>query len=296
MISVIKNDRLVPFSRGIMAKSITGTGVSIEEAYEIVSLIRDRLKSEGIDQISAIKLKKLISKELLTRGKKNEERYYRVRNRIKYLSSPLYILIGGGAGVGKSTISAEIGHRLGLDRVIGTDTIREIMRAIISPELIPTLHESTFIAGDKLRMPYITNKLIYAFEKQVDLISEGLVAVMKRGKKEGLSMVLNGIHIVPGYIESFLKEKPPYLFQYVLDVPDIEQHTKHFYARSQGSARSVSHYTDNIDRIREIHAYILEMAKRQGVMIVKNVDFDKCLRTILEDIITTLEKEIADEK
>ena len=63
------------------------------------------------------------------------------------LDVPLVILIGGATGVGKSTIATQLAARLGIVRVVATDAIREVMRSMLSPELMPTLHTSSFHAG-----------------------------------------------------------------------------------------------------------------------------------------------------
>ena len=289
---VIKDGKRFPFSKGILARSISSSGITVEEAYEIVRKIRSELEKEGVEEIRSDELKEHVSRELKNRGYNLEERYYRVRRKIKYLDKPLFILIGGGPGVGKSTLSAEIGHRLGIGRVIGSDTVREIMRSIISPELIPTLHESTFKACDALRTPYVDNKLIYAFEQQVSLVSQGMISVMKRGKKEGLNIVLNGVHIVPGFIENNIDTSGCHVFQYILDVPDIDQHKQHFYSREEGSKRDPERYIEMMERIRNIQDFVLDMADRYEVPIIKNKQYEETLRIILDDVIDRLEKEM----
>ncbi len=290
MIHVTKGNKHFPFSKGIMARSIFSSGLSVEEAYEIVQNIMDRLEEGVIKEIPSSELKRMISEVLLNRGHKTVERHYRVRSEIKYFETPIFILIGGGPGVGKSTLSSEVGHRLGINRVIGSDTIREIIRSIISQELIPTLHTSTFMACDKLKTPFVNNKLIYAFEQQVNLVSGGINSVMKRGMKEGLNMVINGVHIVPGFID-IDENECHHLYQYVLDVPDMEQHISHFYSREEGSMRSPHRYINNIDRIRGLQDYILDMADKNDVKILENVSFEKTLDTILDDVITGIEEE-----
>ena len=66
---------------------------------------------------------------------------------------PLVILIGGATGVGKSTIATQLAARLGIVRVVATDAIREVMRSMFSPELMPSLHTSSFQADAALREP-----------------------------------------------------------------------------------------------------------------------------------------------
>ena len=53
--------------------------------------------------------------------------------RCERLDVPVVILIGGATGVGKSTIATQLAARLGIVRVVATDAIREVMRAMLSP-------------------------------------------------------------------------------------------------------------------------------------------------------------------
>ncbi len=63
------------------------------------------------------------------------------------------MLIGGATGVGKSTIATQLAARLGVVRVVASDAIREVMRAMFSRELMPSLHTSSFDADAALREP-----------------------------------------------------------------------------------------------------------------------------------------------
>lgn len=292
MIYVKKGEQKFPFSRGILARSISRSGLSISDSYEIVREIKSELREGNVKEIRSEELKDIVCRKLLEKGRREEERYYRVRREIKYLDEPIFVLVGGGPGVGKSSVSIEIGHRLGISRVIGTDTIREIMRAILPENLIPTLHASTFLAKNKLRAPGVSNRLIHAFEEQTRLVCEGISAVMRRGQREGLSMILDGVHMVPGFVEDSLDTDPKYFFRYVIDVRDREQHIQHFYAREESSRRSPKRYVNEIEDIREIQGYILGMAEREGVKIIENKSYEETLEIILEDIMNRLEEEV----
>jgi 2-phosphoglycerate kinase len=286
---VVNDGKRYPFSKGILAKSLYQTGVPLEEAYDIVRDILDSIPDEA-GEITSKDLKKHASEELIERGWKEEERYYRLRDALAELNSPVFILLGGGSGVGKTTLATEVGRRLGIDRIVGTDTVREIMRGILSPELVPTLHESTYNAMDRLKTPYITDKLIYAFSQQVSLVNKGIGSVIDRGIKEGLDMIVDGVHIVPGYLESVLSEIPDYMFQYVIDVPDPETHRRHFYSREKDSLRDPERYLDNFDRINRIHEYILDVARKRNVKVLENSDLTLAIDTIISDTITRIEQ------
>lgn len=289
MITVVKNDDEYPFSKGIMARSITKAGLSVDTAYEIVNKIRKDLNDKDIDRISSDELVELVSDELIEREKVLEDKYYRLHRSIRKTEKPVFILIGGSSGVGKSTIALALGHRLGINRVIGTDTIREIMRTILSPELEPTLYNSSFEEGN-IQTAFVNNKLIYGFEQQVRLISEGVKSVLRRGIKEGLTVIVNGVHIVPGFIaESEEFQDKCHIFQYILDVPDINAHIQNFYTREEGSHRDPKRYSDQIVNIRNIQNYINKQAQERNVKIIQNRDFMETIQTILNDISNTIQ-------
>lgn len=290
MIKVVKQDKKYPFSRGILARALTRAGLSIEGSYEIVEKIKKELKDKEQTEIKSEVLVKKVSEELLQRNRVVEEKYFRVRRQIKYLDSSVFIMIGGSSGVGKSTISSAIGHKLGINRVIGTDTIREIMRSMLSEDLIPALHKSSFYAGESLKTTYVTNKLIYGFLQQVGIVTEGIKSVMMRGVKEGLNMVINGVHVVPGFIENTAKNQNNILFKYILDVPDVDSHIRNFYNREEESLRDPNRYISKIKSIRKIQEYLNKTAKKQEVEVIKNKNYNETIKFILNDIIKRIDK------
>lgn len=293
MVKVKKEDKQFPFSEGILAKSVAGAGLPVSEAYKVAHQIHEELENREVPAVAVDEIRKRVSAKLVHWGWENEERFYRVRRHIKYLEKPLFILVGGATGVGKSSVAAELGHRLGINRVIGTDTIREIMRSIISHNLIPTLHESSFEAEESTNMPSFEREFIFAFEEQARVVMEGVTAVMRRAVKEGLHMVLNGVHIVPGFLLERMPSPPHHMFQYVLSVPDQKQHTMFFYEREKGTRRAPHRYVKKIDRIRQLQQYISDAAEKSDIPVIENVEFEKTLRLILEDVIAGLSQEVS---
>src|SRR5206468_1425480 len=123
---------------------------------------------------------------------------------IETLDVPLVILIGGATGVGKSTIATQLAARLGIVRIVATDAIREVMRAMLSSELMPTLHVSSFQADEALREPptKTADALTLGFREQTAAVSVGINALIERAAAEGTSIVIEGAHIVPGFFET----------------------------------------------------------------------------------------------
>ncbi len=281
----------IPFSRGILTKSLTRSGVGVEEAYTLAEEIENEMSTSGLDEIQADELMNHIYKKLRSRGLYKAATNYRVWRNVRKLKVPIIILIGGATGVGKSTVSTEIAFRLGINYTIGTDTIREVMRRMVSPELLPALTVSSFDAEESIVLPSVMiDKALYAFERQVSHVAVGIDAVLERARKESINMIIDGVHIVPGYYE--LEWKDAILFHFVLYVEDLEQHKAHFYARALGSQRSADRYVQSMDRIRRIQDFILERAKAYGIPIIENSNLEETTERILEIITDRLKEEL----
>ena len=118
-------------------------------------------------------------------------------------SKGLILLIGGTTGTGKSTIASEVAHRLGITRLTSTDFIRETMRAFFSYEEMPAIHHSSFEAGTAVDGD--ADPLIAGFVEQSRHVCVGVDAAIRRSLTEGWSMVLEGVHLVPGMVPASLE-------------------------------------------------------------------------------------------
>ena len=296
MLYIQKQDKKYPFSKGILARSIAPTGLSIETIYEIVREINDELVDEFDEPVNPKNISQKVIEKLRDRGFESEEKYYRVSRKVAQIKKPLISLVGGATGVGKSAISAALARKLGMERVINSDTNREIMRYMIPRDLMPSLHESSFNAGRTLKNPNIKDKLIYGFNEQVSLVNRGVHAYIKRSIKEGLKSIINGVHLLPGYLDLEEYGDKLLFFHYFLHLNNEEEHLQRFHYRTEGSFRHAERYTQKIEEIRSIQRYMREVAEKQdATTIVENQDFDSTVNTILQDLIKKLEKEVLHE-
>jgi 2-phosphoglycerate kinase len=281
----------IPFSRGILSKSLTRAGVGVEEAYSIAEEIETEMSGSEKDEIQVDDLMNHIYKKLRERGLYKAATNYMVWRNVRKLKVPIIIMIGGGTGVGKSTISTEIAFRLGINYTISTDTIREVMRRMVTSELMPTLAASSFEADELITIPSpMIDKTIYAFERQVSHVSVGINGVLNRAIKESIPMIIDGVHCIPGYYQR--NPKGAIMFQFILYVSDVEQHRAHFYARGIGSQRAADRYVARLDNIRRIQDFILERAKAYGIPTIDNTNLEDTTEQILEIITDRLKEEL----
>lgn len=278
----------IPFSRGILTRSITSAGVDVGVAYSIAAEIVKELERKKTKIITKEDIRKMTYKKLLDHGLKDAARRYLFWHELRKLKYPMIILLGGATGVGKSTLATELAFRLGIRTIIGTDTVREVMRKIISKELLPSIHTSSFLAWKELRnLPKDVDPLIYGFESQVRYVTVGINAVVERSYREGFNTIIEGIHLVPGYVS--LNDRS---FMYLITVKNLEALEARFYERARYSLRPAEYYVKNIDNIMRIQEYLIEKAKEYGIPIIENIELEQSINSIMNNLMEEIPKRL----
>lgn len=278
-----------PFSKGILSRSLIRADLDPSKAYEMAMKIESDLLENNIDIIST---KDLVNRIIDLLGDENSivaQNYLNWRQ-IRNTEDPLIILIGGASGVGTSSISYELSRRLGIKSMISTDMIREVMRKIVSKELSPVIHESSFSAQDSFKVPPPPefDHVLAGFKDQVATVSVGVEAVIERALTEGISIIIEGVHLVPGYIRKDLMEKENVLM-FTLILHDEEMHKNRFYSRCNDgwASRPLQKYLDNFGSIRRTLKYMEDQAKKEGVPIIENIDRVTTIDFIIKSIAET---------
>lgn len=280
----------VPFSKGLTANAIMASGLPPGPAYYVASGIEEYLVGEGRLEIQAKELRRIIYHVLMEKiGEKYADNYRRYVS-FSSLNKPLVVLMGGTTGVGKSTIATMLANRLSIVRIVSTDAIREVMRAFFSHELMPTIHTSSFDAESALihPLPPHVDPVVAGFREQSLSVLVGVRAIIKRALNEGTHIIIEGAHIVPGFITA---EQFPdaFIVPLVVKVTDEKLHRSHFYIReveTQGT-RPFQRYVKHFDNIRKIQDYIVHMAEVTGVKAVECVDLDSTVSEVVDYIINT---------
>ena len=207
---------------------------------------------------------------------------------------PVILLLGGAAGVGKTSLGLEVAHRLGIGRVLSSDSVRQIMRIMLSPELSPAIHGSSYDAY-KLFSPDALgdDPVIEAFRAQTSTVAVGVRASMDRAVAENTSLVLDGVAIVPGIIDPAAYADLADVIFLVVATLDSEVYRGRFAARAEGQSQRAAHrYLDNLGAILRIQEYFLEAAERHHVPIVDNVSFDRAVVQIIRYVTESLRERV----
>lgn len=281
----------LPFSKGLMAQSFTATGLSPLRAYAAAQKVEDQIRESGDLRLSVSDLGALATQVLAdSAGKDYARRYMRLRE-LSHIDKPLVILVGGTTGVGKSTIATEVAHRLGITRIVSTDSIREVMRGIFSHDLMPAVYESSFDAWRALRVPVPqgANPVIVGFREQTAVVTSAIEKLIERSVREGESVVIEGIHLVPGYLDPSMFEDA-WVVAVIIAVDDESSHLSHFYIREvqTDGTRPLEKYRSNFANIRLLGRYIEELAREHDIRVIVSHQLDRTVAETLELIVDTV--------
>src|SRR5665811_377506 len=144
-IRIVSDGHGVPFSKGLLAQSLTATGLPPDRAYLVAMEVEKRIRKAGGLGIAVDHLHALVGRALGEMEGSDYLARYEKWTRSGVMHKPAIVLIGGATGVGKSTIASQLANRLGIVRLISTDSIRQVMRTFFSEQLMPAIHYSCLL-------------------------------------------------------------------------------------------------------------------------------------------------------
>lgn len=275
----------VPFSKGLMARALVVTGLDPERAYLVARRADHDLAERGAVSLDLDRLAELAAEVVGDEEAARTVRRLRRLDVLQRLDEPMFLLVGGATGTGKSTIATEIAHRLGITRVTSTDFIRQTMRAFFSAEFMPSVHFSSFearLALTRAEEEESGDAAILGFLDQTRNVLVGVDAALERAATERWSTVLEGVHLVPGMVGT---EYPGvFVVQCVIAIEDESLHRSHFWVRDHATEglRALEKYLDALPQIREIQEYLIERARRHDVPVIVNDSLERAIGDVLD--------------
>jgi 2-phosphoglycerate kinase len=273
---VVHKGHGLPYSKGLMAQALSATALSQERSFELARLIERRLAKLGESEIDVAALHALAEEVLLAEEGELAAGRYRGWRRLDRLDRPLVVLIGGTTGVGKSTLATMLAARLGVNRVIATDVIRQVLRAFFTIEAMPTVHHSAFEAGG-----------VAGYRDQAERVGTAIAAIVQRAADEAKPVVVEGVHVVPGGVHPRVRERCV-LVEALVIVDDPDLHRGHFSLRP--GTRPAERYLGSFDEIRRVQDHLWARARSEGVAIIDNENLDGALARLMELVLDAVKE------
>jgi 2,3-bisphosphoglycerate-independent phosphoglycerate mutase len=274
-----------PFSRGILLRQLITAGLAPEEAMSIAQDTYDWLLKQVPDSTSSAQVQAEVSARLSELHDAYTVRRYRFTCWVRETQTPFILLIGGATGTGKSSLATELAFRLGIRMVTSTDMIRETMRVVLSPDVVPGLHDHSFRGmlqgGQVLSDPQ--ERVLAGYRQQAAQVGVGIRAVIRRAVRENAHMIIEGTHIRPPFHRYISPGTDVMVAGLVLAVPDEKRHRKRFPRRAQGQGmRDPDTYLEAFQSVRWIHDDLLADAEDAGAVVVGNDDLDVTLQGVVD--------------
>ena len=280
---------MAPYSRGILARSLTMLGLGPELAHHLAKRAEEVLWREVGGLVGPEDVRRVVLRLLVEEAGEEFARRYELMRVVRKPARPIVVLIGGTAGVGKSELAAELAYRLGIVRVVPTDSLRQALRSLIGPELSPVLHASSYDAWLAELLPVERagakpkkKRVIRGFQAQVLQLANAIVAVADRGVTEQTSLVLEGVHVVPGVSPGPVEDAM--VVELMLTVEDADIHRARFARREgrTGARRPQAGYADHFEEIRMLQRWLARRAEAEGVPVLDVTDLDDAVQQALE--------------
>jgi 2-phosphoglycerate kinase len=291
--ALVSQDVALPYSKGLMAKTLMGTGIRPERAYELARLIEEELvRGREETSVAADRLFDVAAAVLAQEEGEEGVRLLRRSQALRELEVPLVLLVGGATGTGKSTVATEVAHRLGVTRVTSTDTVRQTMRAFFSRKFMPSIHYSSFDAGPAVHIHEgeDADRALLGFKEQTKNVLVGLQAVIGRALEEGYSTALEGVHLVPGLLPRAYDGAV--VVQCLLAIEDENEHARHFWVRDAASEglRPMDKYLRALPEIRRIQDYLVARAEAAGVPVIDNTHMEHAVNEVIHLVLAEVER------
>ena len=287
-----------PFSRGLLARSLYATGVDFDRAYRLVGELEAELRQESVETLGRLELAARVA-ELLERSEgAGTAARYRLMRRVQRLEKPLVIYLGGASGTGKSTMALELAPLFRIYRVNATDTIRQVMRMVFAPAILPAIHRSSFeteprgplAAAGSSDDDDSESRVIASFEEQAIRVCVGVRAIVERSLAENLSVFVEGVHLVPPLVPFSDLVGAAYQLTLILTTLDEEVHRGRFVVRGVQGRRQAGRYLDSFRAIRTIQGYILRQTEREEVPLLDTTDLDSSVDRALRLLTGSLQQ------
>jgi len=285
---------LIPYPLDVLFGKLRLVGLSKEDSHEVFLKIKNELLN--LDEVPTESRIFEIMETLLEINHQDSVKKFQTLLKYEQLRRtdtnipPIILILAGASATGKSMLAIRMIENLSSTRMTSTDTIRQILRNVVSHTMFPELFCHTYQAHRYRQSgPEDLDNVVQGFIAQCELIIPTIVKAVARISDEGANAIIEGVHILPGVIAPSFN---PGVIEIVIN-PSVDDHKSMFMTKhSAGALRTVS--SDEVTRefeyiaARKIQDYILQQARQNNVRIIELSDYDKAEMDICNVVIETI--------
>jgi len=293
---VRRRDGSEPFSSGVLARHLEGCGIRTDVAARGAALVHASLREQGVTQIGRKELRQVIYTTLNSGGFQDAGNRFLTRCHFNDSGEPLIILIGGATGAGKSTIATRLAYLLDIPRTQSTDMMREIIRCYLVPHVAPTLGYSSFDAWRGL--PQVEGSaasaqdpVVAGFLAQFGTVRVALEATIARAVKERTDLIVDGVHVLPTYLDLTESMKKAVVVPLVLAVTTRKRLDQQFKRRSREAPdRDSDRHREMLSEIWTLQTFMVDQAQKADIPVLANWDMNETVGQVMDEIMGCIGK------
>jgi 2-phosphoglycerate kinase len=207
---------------------------------------------------------------------------------------PIVLVLEGASATGKSMLALTMINNIGATRIISTDTVRQVLRSLSTPETHPELYCHTYQAYEKRQVGSESlDPVVRGYLAQCEHIVPAIEKMALRIVKEGAEAVFEGVHVIPGSLSGISES----IIEILIN-PAPEMHRNMFLTkRSLAGLQSVSSEEElrvkEYEATRKIQDFMLEAAYQSDVNVLELKEYDR-LEWVTNEIILEKIKNLLD--
>ncbi|MEW5304223.1 MAG: hypothetical protein WDW36_006848 [Sanguina aurantia] len=189
------------------------------------------------------------------------------------------VLLCGTSGSGKSTLAAILAARLGIQRVVSTDSVRHMLRSFTTAEADPLLDGLASRGGEGGLTPH--ERVIKGYKAQCEVVVEHLLPLLECCQARQQSMVVEGVHLSINFVVQLMKRFPAVL-PFLVYIKAESRHVERMAVRAKYMTLDPhkNKYIKNMGNIRWIQDYLVRKSDKHLIPKVENTNIDRSVGII----------------
>ena len=186
------------------------------------------------------------------------------------------IVINGMPGSGKTTIAFTLASMLGIEQVVQTDVIKEILKINNYPEIsyCPS-HKAWEFFGIRN-----AKNIISGFEMHCRFFENYLLSISKIAEEKGKTIIIEGVQAIPNFFKKLKCKK----IGFYLYLNDEKEHIRRFKLKNKKRVIKNNGWFENFEIIRLLDSYMVSLASEAGMQVIDNSNFFRTINEIVKNL------------